>query len=81
MAASSHEGDEVARPYHHGQLREALIAVSMERAEEGGPPVGGRGMMVLMETSTSAAAALGRSPLLCPRLLCSACAVFFMCGV
>jgi len=37
MADSSHEGDEVARPYHHGQLREALIAVSMERAEEGGP--------------------------------------------
>ena len=37
MAANSHEGDEVARPYHHGQLREALIAASMERAEEGGP--------------------------------------------
>jgi len=37
MAASSHEGDEVARPYHHGQLREALITASMDRAEEGGP--------------------------------------------
>jgi AcrR family transcriptional regulator len=37
MTANSHEGDEVARPYHHGQLREALISVSLQLAEEGGP--------------------------------------------
>lgn len=37
MSEGPDESDEVARPYHHGQLREALILVSLQLAEEGGP--------------------------------------------
>lgn len=37
MTERAAESDEVARPYHHGQLREALISVSLQLAEAGGP--------------------------------------------